>query len=249
MNTLIEGINLKKYKFYIFGCSHSANMQAENKKELEKFQCIPFCVGGNSNDKIIKDIKSEIMNLTDGFTKKVENVYFNIQFTYFNRTHIFSDLENKYIPFHSISVLNQPIGTNNKEYAVIYDKFYVDWLSYFFNEEVRLKELLVECKIIKNLMDTFGIKYNWYLWSGIHKIETLNSKKEINEKNIILEHEFEKLQFNKFEDFWYFEEYAKKYKLRIIDEIGGNKDEHLTKESNEKLIKMLFDIFYNKINE
>lgn len=244
---MIKDEIIKKYKFYLFGCSHTANMQAEYQHILNDINCYPFCVGGNSNDKIIRDIKSEILNLTNNFTKKTENVYFNIQFTYFNRIDIFSDLEGKYIPFHSTNVMNQPIGTKNREYNRVYNLFYTDWLRYFFNEENRLKELLIECKILKNLMDTFGIKYNWYLWAGINKIEILNSTKNVVEKNYIFESDFEKLGFYKFEDFWYFEDYAKKNKMRMIDNPEKPKDEHLTESSNKKLLQILFDIFYNKI--
>lgn len=247
---MIKGNIIKDYQFYLFGCSHTANMQAEYQYILNEINCKPFCVGGNSNDKIIRDLKEELIRLTDGFTKKVNNIYFNIQFTYFNRNNIFSDLENKYIPFHSTNVLNQPFGTKDENNNKIYNQFYTDWLTYFFNEENRLKELLIECKILKNLMETFGIKYNWYLWSGINQIETLNSTKKHEEKNYIFEDDFKKLGFYKFDDFWYFEDYAKKNKLRYTDDDTKNiKDEHLTLESNKMLLELIFNIFYNKIYE
>lgn len=246
--------NTKKYKFYLFGCSHTANMQFQNQNlfdemdKMDKIKVFPMCIGGNSNDKIIRDLKNEIIQLTDNFTKKVNDVYFNIQFTYFNRNNIFSDLENKYIPFHSTNVINQPFGTKDEFYNKIYNQFYADWLTYFFNEENRLKELLLECKILKNLMDRFEIKYNWYLWAGINQIETLNSTKKHEEKKYIFEKDFQKLKFYKFEDFWYFEQYAEKYKMRNVDDDTPSLDEHLTKESNKKLLELIFNTFYNKIN-
>jgi len=248
---MIKDKIIKDYEFYLFGCSHTANMVASFQFILDEIHCKPHCIGGNSNDKIIRDLKNEIIRLTDGFTKKVNNIYFNIQFTYFNRTNLFSDLEKKYIPFHSSNVINQPFGTKNDDFNIIYNQFYTDWLTYFFNEEQRLIELLVECEIIKKLMDDFGIKYNWYLWAGINNVETRNSQKEIEEKKMVLEDTFQKLGFYKFDDFWYFDDYAKKNKLRIKDDLNkyNNADEHLTFQSNKILLELIFDIFYNKINE
>jgi len=248
---MIKDKIIKDYEFYLFGCSHTANMQADFQFILDEIHCKPHCIGGNSNDKIIRDLKNEIIRLTDGFTKKVNNIYFNIQFTYFNRNNIFSDLENRYIPFHSPNVFNQPFGTKDKNNNEIYNQFYADWLTYFFNEENRLKELIIECKILKSLMDSFGIKYNWYLWAGINNVETTNSQKEIEEKKMVLEDTFQKLGFYKFDDFWYFDDYAKKNKLRLKDDLNkdNNTDEHLTFESNKILLELIFDIFYNKINE
>ena len=236
------------YDFYLFGCSHTANFQMECRDQLSHLRIWPFCVGGNSNDKIIRDLKSQIYKLTNGFTEKVSNVYFNIQFTYFNRTNFYSDLEGKYIPFHSTNVLNQPVGTNNRDFNVIYNQFYTDWLSYFFNEQTRLEELLAECEIIKKLMDDFGIKYNWYLWAGINSVEVINSEKHLEEKKPIFEDKFQKLGFYKFDEFWYFEDYAIKNKMRFIDIPGGPEDEHLSGHSNKKLVNTLLSIFNDKIS-
>ena len=97
-------------------------------------------------------------------------------------------------------------------------------------------------------MDDFGIKYNWYLWAGLNRIETTSSKKELNEKKPIFEDKFQKLGFFKFEEFWYFEEYAKKHKMRLIDNPNLPKDEHLSAESNRMLLKMLLEIFNDKIS-
>jgi hypothetical protein len=238
----------KSYDFYLFGCSHTANFQTDFRREIPEHFVHAFCFGGNSNDKIIRDLKSQIYKLTNGFTQSVRNVYFNIQFTYFNRANFFSDLEGKYIPFHSTNIMNQPFGTENGECNVIYNQFYTDWLTYFFNEQNRLEELLMECQIIKKLMDDFGIKYNWYLWAGINNVETKNSKKEFEEKKPIFEDRFEKLGFHKFDEFWYFEDYAIKHKMRLIDIIGGPEDEHLSGESNKKLINTLLSIFNDKIS-
>jgi hypothetical protein len=238
------------YDFYLFGCSHTANFQGQlDCRDLLSHLIVkPFCYGGNSNDRIVRDLKSEIYRLTDGFTKRVTNVYFNIQFTYFNRTNLFSDLEKKYIPFHSNNIMNQPFGTKNGDFNTIYNQFYTDWLTYFFNEEQRLIELMVECEIIKKLMDDFGIKYNWYLWAGINKIETINSQKEIEEKKVILEDKFQKLGFYKFDEFWYFEDYAATNKMRIMDNPDMESDEHLTNFSNITLVKLLLNIFNDKIS-
>jgi len=244
---MIKDNIIKDYEFYLFGCSHTANMQFQYQDILNKINCKPHCISGNSNDKIIRDLKNEIIRLTDGFTKKINKVYFNIQFTYFNRNNIFSDLENKYIPFHSPNVYNQPFGTNDENNNKIYNQFYTDWLTYFFNEENRLRELLVECKILKNLMDSFGIKYSWYLWSGIHLEETTNSKKELVQKNYIFEKDFDELAFQKFDNYWYYEDYAIHHKMRNCD-IIDTKDEHLTVPSNKMLLQLIFDTFYNKIN-
>jgi hypothetical protein len=127
----------------------------------------------------------------------------------------------------------------------MYDKFYETWLTYFFDEETRLKELLRECRILKNLMDSFDIKFSWYLWAGMHLEETTNSKKELIEKKVVLEKEFKELNFEKFDDYWYFEDYAIKHKLRLID-TSGNNDQHLTQENNYLLADIIAKLFYSK---
>ena len=166
-------MDYKGYKFYLFGCSHTANVHCNTFPFFDN--SIERAWGGNSNDKIIRNLKEDILEVTNNLTKKVDDVYFNIQFTYFNRLEIYSDMDSEYFTFHSPNFKNQHF-TTNYDLGGEYDDFYTKWLTYFFNEETRLKELLVECRILKNLMDSFGIKYNWYLWAGIHWDEILNSK-------------------------------------------------------------------------
>jgi hypothetical protein len=206
----------------------------------------PFCIPGNSNDRIIRSIKEQIILLTDGLKTPVTNVYFNIQFTYLNRIYLYSDLESKWIPFHSPNVLHQPFGTKNDECNIIYNQFYADWLTYFFNEEVRLNDLLTECRIIKNLMETFGIKYTWYLWSGSNNPEVVNAKKSITPTNHIYETQFEELGFQKWDEFWYFDDYATKNGLRNCDQFGGN-DTHVSANSNNEFFNTLFGFYSQKI--
>lgn len=232
------------YNLYLFGCSHTANMQRIFEQHLGK-RAVAFCVSGNSNDNIIRSIKEQIYLLTDGYKNKAKDAYFNIQFTYLNRTFFYSDLESKIIPFHSPNVLNQPFGTKHGEYNIIYNQFYADWLTYFFNEEIRLNDLLVECRIIKHLMETFDIPYTWYLWSGVHSVETLNAKKQINATNHIYENDFKELGFQKWDEFWYFDDYASKNGLRNCDEFGG-KDTHLSSNSNNTFFKTLFEFYIKK---
>jgi hypothetical protein len=235
-------MDYKGYKFYLFGCSHTANVQCDTFPFFDN--AIPLCFGGNCNDKIIRDLKDAILGVTDNFTKKADKVYFNIQFTYFNRIEFYSDIDEKYLTFHSPNVLNQHFTTKN-EFGDMYDKFYETWLTYFFDEETRLKELLRECRILKNLMDSFDIKFSWYLWAGMHLVETTNSKKELIEKKVVLEKEFKELNFEKFDDYWYFEDYAIKHKLRLID-TSGNNDQHLTEENNYLLADIIAKLFYSK---
>jgi len=236
-------MHYKGYNFYLFGCSHTANLQCDTFPFFDKAEI--RCSGGNCNDKILRDLKEVILNVTDNFTKKVNDIYFNIQFTYFNRVEFYSDIDKKYLTFHSPNILNQHFTTKD-EFGEIYNDFYKNWLIYFFDEETRLKELLRECRILKNLMDTFGIKFSWYLWSGHNMQETIKSKKEFTEKKIILEKEFEELSFEKFDDCWYFEDYAIKHKLRIIDN-SSNNDYHLTKKNNYILADIIKNLFDSKI--
>jgi hypothetical protein len=238
-------MDIKGYNFYVFGCSHTANMYCDTYPYFENCNFINFAYGGNCNDKILRELKEQIISVTNNFTKKADKVYFNIQFTYFNRTEFYSDIDKKYLTFHSPNILNQHIVTKI-ESGNIYDEFYEKWLTYFFDEETRLKEVLRECRILKNLMDTFDIKFSWYLWAGIHLEETINSKKELIEKKVILEKEFQKLNFAKFDDYWYFEDYAIKHKLRLID-VNGNNDQHLTQESNHLLADIIAKLFYSKV--
>ena len=241
-------MHLNGYTTYLFGCSHTANIQSECYELIEqRFNCKvnPYCVGGNSNDKIIREIKNLLFKLTNGFTKKVNRIYFNIQFTYLNRIEFYSDLENKYIPFHSKNIMDQPFGTNVDDFNVIYNKFYTDWVTYFFNEKNRLKTLIEECYILKTLMEEWGIKYTWYLWSGINTIE-LNTEKNLKSENYVFEEDFKKLGFTSLDNFWYIEDYAKKYKMRYIDNPNLPKDEHLTKESNKILLEFIVDWFNKK---
>ena len=95
-------------------------------------------------------------------------------------------------------------------------------------------------------MDNFDIKLSCYLWAGIHLEETINSKKELIEKKVILEKEFQELNFVKFDDYWYFEDYAIKHKLRLID-VNGNNDQHLTQENNYLLAGIIAKLFYSKV--
>lgn len=232
------------YNLHLFGCSHTANLQRLFEERLGKF-AVPHCIPGNSNDRIIRSIKEQIFLLTDGLKKPAENAYFNIQFTYLNRMFVYSDIESKIIPFHSPNVLNQPFGTKNGEYNVLYNEFYANWLTYFFNEEVRLNELLTECRIIKHLMETFNIKYTWYLWSGVHNVETKNAKKSIESNNFIYDNEFNELGFQKWDKFWYFDDYAVENKLRNCDQFGG-KDTHLAGNSGNEFFERLIKFYIKK---
>jgi len=98
------------------------------------------------------------------------------------------------------------------------------------------------------LMDDFGIKYNWYLWAGINRVEVVNSEKHLEEKKPIFEDKFQKLGFYKFDEFWYFEDYAATNKMRIMDNPDMESDEHLTNFSNITLVKLLLNIFNDKIS-
>lgn len=237
--------DIKGYDFYVFGCSHTANMHCDTFPYFENCNFKSYAWGGNSNDRILRELKEQIISITNNFTKKANQVYFNIQFTYFNRTEFYSDIDSNYLTFHSPSVLNQHF-TTQEQFGETYDDFYKNWLTYFFDEETRLKELLRECRILKNLMNTFNIKFSWYLWSGIHLLETKNSKKEFIEKKVIFQKEFEELNFEKFDDYWYFEDYAIKHKLRFFD-IKGINDYHLTQENNYILADIIKKLFYSKI--
>lgn len=232
-------MDYKGYKFYLFGCSHTANVHCDTFPFFDN--SIAKAYGGNSNDRIIRDLKESILEVTDNLTKKVDNIYFNIQFTYFNRLEIYSDMDSEYFTFHSPNFKLQHF-TTNYDLGNEYDDFYTNWLTYFFNEETRLRELLVECRILKNLMDSFGIKYNWYLWAGIHWDEILNSKKELIQKNLVLEKDFKELEFQKFDEYWYYEDYAIHHKMRNCD-IVGNKDEHVESSKNMIVAEMIRDRF------
>jgi hypothetical protein len=228
-------VDYKGYEFYLFGCSHSSNLHHETFPYFDK--AVTLCYGGNSNDRILRELKDTILHLTNNLTQKVDNIYFNIQFTYFNRFEIYSDVDKKYIPFHSPNIAKQHF-TENHPLSKEYNEFYKNWLTYIFDEETRLKELLIECKILKNLMDSFGIKYSWCLWAGIHGVEIVNSEKQIIQQNIIFANEFEELGFEKFDEFWYFEDYAKFNKMRNCD-ITDNIDEHLHTEANYVLAEIV----------
>lgn len=232
-------MDYKGYKFYLFGCSHTANVHCDTFPFFDN--SIAKCWGGNSNDKIIRDLKDTILEVTENFSKKVNDIYFNIQFTYFNRLEVYSDIDSKYLTFHSPSFKSQHF-TTNYDLGKEYDNFYTNWLTYFFNEETRLKELLIECKILKDLMDRYGIKYNWYLWSGINWQEISNSNKSLIQKKTIFEEDFELLGFQKFDDYWYYEDYAIHHKMRNCD-IHGNKDEHIESGNNKVVAEMIQNRF------
>jgi hypothetical protein len=240
-------MDYKGYKFYLFGCSHTANVHCDTFPFFDNSVALAY--GGNSNDRIIRNLKESILEVTDNLTKKVDNVYFNIQFTYFNRLEIYSDMDSQYFTFHSPNFKNQH-STTNYDLGEQYDDFYKSWLTYFFNEEQRLKELLVECRILKNLMDSFGIKHNWYLWAGLHLPEIKNTNKELLQKNIIFEKDFEELNFQKFDDYWYYEDYAIHHKMRNCD-ITGNEDCHIESNTNKIVAEMIrnrFEFIINKDN-
>lgn len=236
------------YNVYLFGCSHTAIMQSVTYPFFEGIEA--KCVGGNTNDTILREVKEEIIKITENFTKNVDNVYFQIQFTYLNRTEFWSYLHRQYTRFHSPSVTNQPwFPTADKSFIDISNDFYTNWLTYFFEEEERLKSLIRECKILKTLMDTFGIKYNWHLWAGLHYSELEGSKREFEQLNLVFEADFINLGFQKFEDFWYFEDYAIKHKMRIIDDTPNVLDEHLTEKSCWIYAKMIDKQFNKKMNK
>jgi hypothetical protein len=79
------------------------------------------------------------------------------------------------------------------------------------------------------------------------KVRALNQsgKKELIQKNLVLEEDFKELQFQKFDDYWYFEDYAIKHKLRLID-TSDNNDQHLTQENNYLLADIIAKLFYSK---
>jgi len=232
-------MDYKGYKFYLFGCSHTANVHCDTFPFFDNAQVM--CWGGNSNDKILRTLKDTILEVTDNLTKKVDNIYFNIQFTYFNRFEVYSDIDSEYLTFHSPSLQFQHF-TTKFNVSGQYDNFYSNWLTYFFNEETRLKELVTECKLLKAIMDSFGIKYNWYLWAGIHLEETTSGKKELVQKNFVLEKDFELLGFQKFDDYWYYEDYAIHHKMRNCD-IVDSTDEHVESSRNMIVAEMIRDRF------
>lgn len=238
-------MDYKGYRFYLFGCSHTANVHCDTFPFFDK--AVMHAFGGNSNDRIIRELKDTILDITDNLTKKVNNVYFNIQFTYFNRLEIYSDIDSKYLTFHSPAFKTQHF-TTNYDLGKEYDDFYTNWLTYFFNEENRLKELISECKILKQMMDSFGIKYNWYLWSGINWQEIKNSNKSLIQKKVIFEKDFEFLGFQKFDDYWYYEDYAILHKMRNCD-ISGNPDEHIESGKNLIVAEMIRDRFNSIIKK
>ena len=65
-------------------------------------------------------------------------------------------------------------------------------------------------------------------------------------KPAVYEKEFEELGFEKFDDYWYFEDYAIKHKLRIIDN-SSNNDCHLSEKNNYILADIIKNLFYSKI--
>lgn len=232
-------MDYKGYKFYLFGCSHTANVHCDTFPFFDNSKV--KCWGGNSNDNILRNLKETILELTNNLTKKVDKVYFNIQFTYFNRLEVYSDIDSEYLTFHSPNFKRQHF-TTKFDVGNDYDNYYTYWLTYFFNEENRLNHILTECRILKNLMDSFGIKYNWYLWAGIHLEETINSKRELIQKNFTNDSAFKELGFQKFDEFWYYEDYAKHHKMRNCD-ISGNPDEHIESSRNMLVAEMIRDRF------
>lgn len=192
---------------YLFGCSHTVALYTNflNKK----IKCSNRAINGNSNQKIINDVYNFINS--DRFNKDKDVIV--IQYTYTNRWWRPNVLPHNHLSFHSLNndapIFNEPL---NNPFRKKLHSFYETFLTFFWDYNSSLRSHFMDIDLLKAYLEYNKINYIHYTFaSGGNSDEWKSSSIEKINKGEYNSNYFTKLNLLNFENFYFVEDWAKKY--------------------------------------